>query len=113
MDDNTFVHRGDLMLRIFQGDYINARDQARANLDLARAQLQSAENGEAIEILLRHFDGVICVIATDAMLGAILAKFGFEGLSDFVPLDIGLAGFQFALKLVELGRFFRREIALL
>jgi membrane fusion protein, multidrug efflux system len=43
VDDNSFVHRGDLMLRIDQRDYVNARDQARANLDLARAQLHSAE----------------------------------------------------------------------
>jgi membrane fusion protein (multidrug efflux system) len=37
------VHAGDLMLRIDPRDYITARDQARANLDLARAQLRSAE----------------------------------------------------------------------
>ncbi len=43
VDDNTFVHRGDLMLRIDPRDYITARDQARANLDLAQAQLRSAE----------------------------------------------------------------------
>ena len=43
VDDNQFVHAGDLMLRIDPRDYINARDQARANLDLALAQLRSAE----------------------------------------------------------------------
>ena len=43
VDDNTFVHAGDLMLLIDRRDYINARDMARANLDLARAQLRSAE----------------------------------------------------------------------
>ncbi len=43
VDDNMFVHAGDLMLRIDPRDYITARDQARANLDLARAQLRSAE----------------------------------------------------------------------
>ena len=43
VDDNTFVHAGDVMLRIDPRDYITARDQARANLDLARAQFQSAE----------------------------------------------------------------------
>jgi membrane fusion protein (multidrug efflux system) len=43
VDDNTFVRAGDLMLRIDPRDYITARDQARANLDLARAQLRSAE----------------------------------------------------------------------
>ncbi len=43
VDDNDFVHAGDLMLRIDPRDYVNARDQARANLDWARAQLRSAE----------------------------------------------------------------------
>ena len=42
VDDNTFVHAGDLMLRIDPRQYIDARDQARANLDLAQAQLASA-----------------------------------------------------------------------
>ena len=50
VDDNSFVHTGDLMLRIDPRDYINARDQARANLDLARAQLRSAE----IELEISH-----------------------------------------------------------
>ena len=43
VDDNSYVHAGDVMLRIDPRDYITARDQARANLDLARAQLRSAE----------------------------------------------------------------------
>ena len=43
VDDNTFVHPGDLMLRIDPRDYITARDQAAANLALAQAQLRSAE----------------------------------------------------------------------
>ncbi len=43
VDDNDFVHAGDLMLRIDPRDYVTARDQAQANLDLARAQLRSAE----------------------------------------------------------------------
>ena len=43
VDDNSFVHAGDLMLRIDPRDYVNARDQARGNLDIARAQLRSAE----------------------------------------------------------------------
>ena len=43
VDDNTVVHRGDLMLRIDPRDYTTARDQAQANLDLAQAQLRSAE----------------------------------------------------------------------
>jgi membrane fusion protein (multidrug efflux system) len=43
VDDNSFVHAGDVMLRIDPRDYITARDQAQSNLDLARAQLRSAE----------------------------------------------------------------------
>ena len=43
VDDNSFVHQGELMLRIDPRDYITARDQARANLELAQAQLRSAE----------------------------------------------------------------------
>ena len=43
VDDNTFVHAGDLMLRIDPRQYIDARDQARANLDLALAQFASAK----------------------------------------------------------------------
>ncbi|MFL5286886.1 MAG: HlyD family secretion protein, partial [Rhodopila sp.] len=43
VDDNTFVHKGDLLLRIDQRDTITARDQARANLGLAKAQLSSAQ----------------------------------------------------------------------
>ena len=42
VDDNAFVRAGDLMLRIAPRQYINARDQAQANLDLAEAQLASA-----------------------------------------------------------------------
>jgi membrane fusion protein (multidrug efflux system) len=43
VDDNSFVRAGDLMIRIDPRDYIAARDQARANLDVARAQLTSAQ----------------------------------------------------------------------
>ena len=43
VDDNTFVHAGDLMLRIDPRDFIIALDQARANLELAQAQLHSEE----------------------------------------------------------------------
>jgi membrane fusion protein, multidrug efflux system len=43
IDDNTFVHKGDLLLKIDPRDYIAARDQARAALSLARAQLSSAK----------------------------------------------------------------------
>jgi membrane fusion protein (multidrug efflux system) len=44
INDNMVVHAGDLLLKIDPRDYIAARDQARANLDSALAQLASAEN---------------------------------------------------------------------
>ena len=43
VDDNQMVRSGDLLIRIDQRDYIDARDQASANLDLVRAQLRSAQ----------------------------------------------------------------------
>ena len=43
VDDNTFVHKGDVLLKIDPRDYTTARDQARASLSLARAQLSSAQ----------------------------------------------------------------------
>jgi membrane fusion protein (multidrug efflux system) len=43
VDDNTMVKAGDLMIRIDPRDYITARDQAQANLELALAQLTSAD----------------------------------------------------------------------
>ena len=43
VDDNTFVHKGDLLLKIDPRDYIASRDQARAALALARSQLASAQ----------------------------------------------------------------------
>jgi membrane fusion protein (multidrug efflux system) len=43
VNDNTFVKAGDLMMRVDPRDYITARDQARANLELGQAQLVSAE----------------------------------------------------------------------
>ena len=43
VNDNTFVKAGDLMIKIDPRDYITARDQARGNLTLARAQLASAQ----------------------------------------------------------------------
>ncbi len=48
VDDNTFVHAGDLMVKIDPRDYITARDQARASLSLARAELASAQVDLAI-----------------------------------------------------------------
>jgi membrane fusion protein, multidrug efflux system len=43
VDDNTRVKTGDVLLRIDQRDYINARDQARASLATSEAELHSAE----------------------------------------------------------------------
>ena len=41
--DNGFVKTGDLMFRIDARDYIAARDQARGNLEMARAELVGAQ----------------------------------------------------------------------
>jgi membrane fusion protein (multidrug efflux system) len=43
INDNTFVHKGDVMLRIDPRDYQAAVDQAQAALGLAQAQEQAAE----------------------------------------------------------------------
>jgi membrane fusion protein (multidrug efflux system) len=43
INDNMFVHTGDLQLKIDPRDYITARDQAQASLSLAKAQLASAQ----------------------------------------------------------------------
>jgi membrane fusion protein, multidrug efflux system len=43
VNDNIFVHAGDLLLKIDPRDYVVARDQARANLDAALAEEVSAE----------------------------------------------------------------------
>jgi membrane fusion protein (multidrug efflux system) len=43
IDDNVFVHAGDLLLKIDPRDYITARDQARAALLLVKAQLSSSQ----------------------------------------------------------------------
>jgi membrane fusion protein (multidrug efflux system) len=48
INDNTYVHAGDLLLKIDPRDYITARDQARAALSLARAQLASSQVDLAI-----------------------------------------------------------------
>jgi membrane fusion protein (multidrug efflux system) len=42
VNDNIFVHTGDVLLKIDQRDYIVARDQAQANLDAALAQQATA-----------------------------------------------------------------------
>jgi len=43
INDNVFVHAGDVLLKIDPRDYIVARDQAQANLDAAMAEESSAE----------------------------------------------------------------------
>jgi membrane fusion protein (multidrug efflux system) len=43
VSDNQFVHAGDLILRIDQRDYIVRRDEARAQVELARTQLRQAQ----------------------------------------------------------------------
>ena len=44
VDDNTHVRKGDLLVQIDQRDYLTARAQAVAQLETAKAQLQSARN---------------------------------------------------------------------
>jgi membrane fusion protein, multidrug efflux system len=43
IDDNRFVHKGDLLIKIDPRDYQASLDQANAQLGLAQAQLKSAE----------------------------------------------------------------------
>ncbi len=43
VNDNMMVKAGDLLMKIDPRDYITARDQAQANLELSQAQLISAE----------------------------------------------------------------------
>jgi membrane fusion protein (multidrug efflux system) len=44
VDDNTHVRKGDLLLQIDQRDYLTTQAQAQAQLVLAKAQLDSAQN---------------------------------------------------------------------
>jgi membrane fusion protein, multidrug efflux system len=44
VNDNTLVHKGDLMVRIDQQDYVTARDNAAGQLALAKGQLTAAED---------------------------------------------------------------------
>jgi len=48
VDDNQRVKAGDVLARIDPRDYVAARDQARANLEIAKGQKRSAELGAAI-----------------------------------------------------------------
>ena len=42
VNDNEFVHKGQLLVKIDPRDFIAARDQAKGQLDLAEAQLRNA-----------------------------------------------------------------------
>jgi membrane fusion protein (multidrug efflux system) len=44
IDDNSRVKKGDLLLRIDPRDYLTAKSQAEAALELAKAQLQSSQD---------------------------------------------------------------------
>lgn len=48
IDDNVHVHKGDLLLRIEQDDYLASQGQARAQLTSARAQLEASRVAYAI-----------------------------------------------------------------
>jgi membrane fusion protein (multidrug efflux system) len=53
VNDNQFVHRGDLLVQIDQRPYIAAVDQAKANLLIAEAQSAAAKLG--MEIARKNF----------------------------------------------------------
>ncbi len=48
VNDNQLVHAGDLLIQIDPRDLVTARDQARANLEVAQAQQRSAKLGAEI-----------------------------------------------------------------
>ncbi|WP_395665309.1 HlyD family secretion protein [Methylocella sp.] len=53
INDNEFVRKGDVLLRIDPRRYVEERDQAKAELDVARAQYQAQELG--VEIARKNF----------------------------------------------------------
>ena len=53
VNDNQFVHAGDLLVQIDPRDYITARDRSRANLEIAQAQERSAKL--ASEVAQKNF----------------------------------------------------------
>ncbi len=53
VNDNEFVHQGQLLLRIDQRDYLAARDQSKASLDSAKSQVQSSKYG--VEVAKQTF----------------------------------------------------------
>ncbi|MBV9758448.1 MAG: HlyD family secretion protein [Alphaproteobacteria bacterium] len=48
VNDNEFVHKGQLLVKIDPRDFVAARDQAKGQLDLALAQLRNANIGHEI-----------------------------------------------------------------
>ncbi len=53
INDNQFVRAGDLLVQINPRDYITARDQARANLEIAEAQAKASQY--AAEVARKNF----------------------------------------------------------
>ena len=53
VNDNQYVHQGEVLLRIDGRDYVAARDQAQASLDAARSQIDSARFG--VEVAKQTF----------------------------------------------------------
>jgi multidrug resistance efflux pump len=68
--DNQYVHKGDLLLVIDPRDYVNARDQAKGQLDLAEAELRRASI--AHEVARTMFPAQL--EAAEAQLGAAKAN---------------------------------------
>ncbi len=48
VNDNEFVHQGQLLIEIDQRDYLAARDQAQAQLDTAEAQVRSQQQATEV-----------------------------------------------------------------
>ncbi len=53
VNDNQFVHAGDVLVRIDQRDYIAARDQARGVVEAAEAQLSASRS--STEVARKNF----------------------------------------------------------
>jgi membrane fusion protein (multidrug efflux system) len=78
IDDNSQVHTGDILLKIDQRDYITARDQAIANLALARAQLLSAQ----ISLDVTKVSAPANLVQSDAQLALDKANAALAKLTD-------------------------------
>ena len=53
VNDNEFVHQGQVLLQIDRRDYLASRDQSKASLDGARSQVQSSKFG--VEVAKQTF----------------------------------------------------------